>query len=243
MVIYFASGVTILIFSAGNFKRARPVLVHLVSIACRFALIIFGAKVIVKGNIPSKNKNFLIVSNHLSYLDILSISSLFPTCFVTSKEMKETPFLGQLCLLGGCLFVERRSRAGLSGEVSELAEALESGLNVVIFPEATSTNGEDVIRFKRPLFQSALNAKAIVLPICLNYKTLDSENITLKNRDLLFWYGDIGFGPHALKLLLRKNIVIELNILSAFSACDFPDKNELTQHTYVAIHSRYEKII
>jgi 1-acyl-sn-glycerol-3-phosphate acyltransferase len=243
MLIYFASGVTILIFSVGNLKRARPVLIHLVSFTCKLALKIFGAKVIVKGNIETKDKNFLIVSNHLSYLDILSISSLFPTCFVTSKEMKETPFLGQLCHMGGCLFVERRSRAGLSDEVSELAGALESGLNVVIFPEATSTNGEDVIRFKRPLFQSALNAKSMVLPLCLNYKTLDNEKITLKNRDLLFWYGDMGFGPHALKLLSRKNIVIELNILPAFSAGDFPGKNELTQHTFVAIHSHYEKII
>jgi 1-acyl-sn-glycerol-3-phosphate acyltransferase len=156
--------------------------------------------------------------------------------------MKETPFLGQLCLLGGCLFVERRSKAGLINEVTELAEALKLGLNVVIFPEATSTNGEDVIRFKRPLFQAGLNAEASILPLCLNYKTLDDEKITIKNRDKVFWYGDMGFGQHALKLLQHKKVIIELTILPAYKAFDFPGKNELTQHTYVAIHSHYEKI-
>lgn len=242
-IFYFISALVILLFSAGSFTRARARLIHLVSFVCKCALFLFRVKVIKNFPPLKENENYLIIGNHLSYIDILTISSNFPTCFVTSMEMKETPFLGQLCLLGGCLFVERRSRKGIGGEVGEIAEALRSGLNVVIFPEATSTNGETVIRFRRPLFQAAFNADSKVLPVCLNYRSVNGEKVSLKNRDSVFWYGDMGFGAHALKFMTHKEVVVELSVLPVLDPKDFPGKNELSQHSFDLIHSRYEKII
>ena len=161
----------------------------------RFGLNVMGIKHTADGE-PISDEPQLYVGNHLSYLDILIFSAHRPTCFVTSQEIRETPVLGFLCDVAGCLFVERRSREHLSKEVAEISEALKNGCNVVIYPEATSTNGDSVLRFKRPLFQSAIDAEAKVRPFTLNYEKIEDEPVSPKNRDLIFWYGDMDFVPH-----------------------------------------------
>jgi 1-acyl-sn-glycerol-3-phosphate acyltransferase len=242
IALYLIISSFIVLWCFFDFERARPYLIKVISVTCKIGLKLFNIKVRKTFAPIDMKDNYLIVSNHLSYLDILIISSYLPTCFVTSKEMKETPFLGQLCLLGGCLFVERRSRTGLTEEIKELSNALDDGLSVVIFPEATSTNGEAVIRFKRPLFQSAINSCAKVLPVCLNYRTLDGEKLTLKNRDKVFWYGDMGFLGHALTLFSHKGIVAELTIMPSLNSIDYSDKNELTDACYKLVSDEYQVI-
>lgn len=240
---YFTSALLILIFCGFNFNRARPYLTKVIARTSQIGLFVFNIKIKKNLTLINPTANYLIVSNHLTYLDILIISSFFPVCFVTSVEMKNTPFLGQLCLLGGCLFVERRSKRGLGGEVEELTRALERGLNVAIFPEATSTNGESVIKFKRPLFQAAINSKARVLPICLNYKNLDQEKVSLKNRDHIFWYDATPFYIHALKLFSYSTIEAEISILSEIDSTKFQDKLELSDKCYEAVSSEYFNIV
>lgn len=239
---YFIVSFAIFAFAGFNFERARPFLTKVISVVSKIGLRIFNVKVRKNFAPVDQNENYLIVSNHLSYLDILIISSYFPTCFVTSNEMKETPFLGQMCLLGGCLFVERRSRSGITAEVKELSNALADGLNVVIFPEATSTNGEAVIRFRRPLFQAAMTSHSKVLPVCLNYRTLDGEKLTLKNRDKVFWYGDMAFLGHALKLFAHKSIVAELTVMKSLNSEDFADKNTLAEKCFELVSEEYQII-
>lgn len=156
------------------------------------------------------DSNALIIANHLTYLDILILFSLHPTSFVTSIEMKKSFFLGQIVTLGGCLFVERRSRKNISHEIREITHALNAGLNVGIFPEATSTNGDEVKRFKRPLFQAAIDADAAILPITLNYNKLNGATVTKQNRDNIFWYGDMPFFGHLLNLFAQKRIDVSV---------------------------------
>lgn len=242
LIGYFAAALVILALAGFKFARARPLLIRLISITSMLGLKLFGVQV-RKNFAPLKmGENYLIVSNHLSYLDVLIISSFFPTCFVTSTEMKETPFLGQLCLLGGCLFVERRKRSGITGEVAQITHALKSRLNVVIFPEAKSNNGETVLAFRRPLFQAAINSGIKVLPLCLNYRTLDGEKITLKNRDKVFWYGDMPFFNHALTLFSHKNVVADLSVMETLNTMEFADKNSLADRSYEVVSNEFEII-
>ncbi|MBC7426989.1 MAG: 1-acyl-sn-glycerol-3-phosphate acyltransferase [Bacteriovorax sp.] len=242
VMLYLAVAAIILAFHGFSFSKARPVLIMLISVTSKAGLILFGVEVRKNFDAQRMEKNYLIVSNHLSYLDIMIISSFFPTCFVTSNEMKETPLLGQLCLLGGCLFVERRKRSGITGEIAELGGALASGLNVVVFPEAKSNNGEQVLRFRRPLFQSAIISQKNVLPICLNYRTLDGEKISLRNRDSVFWYGDMPFLNHALNLFSHKKIVAELSVMKSLNTSEFADKNELADKSYEIVSNEFELI-
>ena len=161
--------------------------------------------------------NALIVCNHMSYLDILVLSSIYPSCFITSMEMKKTPVLGQLCDLGGCVYVERRNKNKLGEEIKEITQALNRGLNVCFFPEATSHNGEELLRFRKPLFNAARYAHKKVLPICLNYEELDGEGFHVDNRDLVCWYGDMGFLPHMWNLCGAKKVKVSLKFLEPIS--------------------------
>lgn len=242
ILCYLLISSSIVVLSGFNWKRARPLLTKLVSVTSRLGLVIFNVKVIANFSPLKSGRSYLIVANHLSYLDILIISSSFPACFVTSHEMKETPVLGQLCLLGGCLFVERRKRSGIANEVKALSDALASGLSVAIFPEATSTNGEKVIPFRRPLFQAAIHSGVEVLPMCLNYRNLDGEKLTLKNRDNVFWYGSMSFFSHAFNLFSHKEVVAELSVMDTVNPSSFENKNDLADACHVIVSSEYQCI-
>lgn len=236
---YFFTSMFLLMLNLFSMERARPELIANISRHAKLILKFFNIKVKKLSYMKELDDNYLLVSNHLSYLDIFVIASEFPACFVTSFEMKETPFLGQLCSVGGCLFVERRSKKGISNEVKNLTRALNKNMNVVIFPEATSTNGEQLLKFRRPLFQAAVDANKPILPICLNYKKVDKQNLNLKNRDLVFWYGDQTFFPHFMNLLKVNDIEIELSILDPFFAEGEMTKNELAEMSFQLVQNHY----
>jgi 1-acyl-sn-glycerol-3-phosphate acyltransferase len=117
-----------------DFFRRRRLYNYTVKFYCRLALWLMGLKLNVI-NRPDEERPYLLVSNHLGILDILLLASVKPTLFVTSVEMKNTPFLGLLTEMGGCLYVERRDRSNIRNEMSEIRHALENGLSVALYPE------------------------------------------------------------------------------------------------------------
>ncbi len=239
---YSITSFLIILINLFSIERARPELISNISRHAKLALKLFNIKVKKISYMKEIDDNYLLVSNHLSYLDIFVIASQFPACFVTSFEMKETPFLGQLCSIGGCLFVERRSKKGLSNEVKNLTKALDQNMNVVIFPEATSTNGEQLLKFRRPLFQAAVDAGKPILPLCLNYKRIDQNALNLENRDLVFWYGDQTFFPHFLNLLNVNQIEVEMSILDPFFAEAEMSKTELAEKSFQLVQHHYRPV-
>jgi len=218
----------ILLFPQNVIKRNRY-LGYVMKLHSRFLLWVFNHHVFIKQTDPKisidGNQNYLIVSNHLSYLDMLLISSFVPTSFVTSVEIKETPGLGQISKMAGCFYVERRNRSQLGFEIMELTEALNQNCNITIFPEATSTNGESVLRFKRPLFKAAILAKRSILPITINYLSINNNPITPLNRDQVCWYGEMTFFSHFWSLLKIRKLEIELVIQTPMSIEDYNEEN------------------
>ncbi len=178
-----------------------------------------------------KQKACLIVCNHQSYLDILLIASRFPASFVTSMQMKETPFLGHMSILSGCIFVERRDKSNLHNEVRELTENLKRGISVLVFPEATCTNGEAILRFRRPLFQAAIDAQVPILPLCLNYRSINGEKVNKTNRDKILWYGKMPFVSHSLKFLLLSKTRVDFNIMHPLAPSSEWEKANLAEAT------------
>ncbi|MDD0851725.1 lysophospholipid acyltransferase family protein [Halobacteriovorax sp. GB3] len=185
----------------------------------------------------------LIVANHLSYVDILILAAFRPSCFVTSIEMRNMPFLGQLCELGGCLYVERRSKKNLSNEIVDITNALKGGLNVIIFPEATSTNGEEIKRFKRPLFKAAIDSGSTITPITINYTSLNQKSVTVSNRDTIFWYGDMSFLPHFWNLLKQDEITAHLSLSAQIFTSKDEEISELAQRSYEMVNLYYYPIV
>jgi 1-acyl-sn-glycerol-3-phosphate acyltransferase len=191
--------------STRNIWKKRKWRAQTIARWCRRTNRLLGIEVSVDRDID-KNINYLIVSNHMSYIDILVLSSVMPSNFVTSIEIRNTPVLGQLCELGGSLYVERRNKSNLEKEIEDLTNGLKEGLNIFIFPEGTSTNGEEILRFRRPLYNSAIFAHKPVLPVTLNYTKIDGEPFSKSNRDKVCWYGDMSFLPHLWELAGCKKV-------------------------------------
>ena len=148
-----------------------------------------------------KNKNYLFVANHMSYIDVLVFSSKLPSVFVTSVDMGEVFFLGTMAELGGSIFVERRNRNQVDRDLSKMTETLKQGFNIVIFPEGTSTNGGQILPFKKSLLMCAVDSERDVIPFAIKFLTIDGEPFGAGNVDKIAWYGDITFVEHFLGLL------------------------------------------
>ncbi len=237
IVIYtlLSAGLGLLPISRWSVQKIRS---RINRIFCQLGLKIMGVTVTRKGRFQ-EGTNYLIVSNHLSYLDILLISSHLPSCFVTSVEVKHAPFLGLITKWAGCIFVERRNKDNIMLEIAEMTEALSEGLNIVIFPEATSTNGQGVLRFRCPLYNSAIAAQRQILPICLNYKKIDGENLNKENRDKVFWYGSMEFFPHLVGLMKLKTIEVEIEFLDSIKVIENSDAKTIAESTHGLIVERF----
>lgn len=205
---------------------------------CRLISRTFDLQIVVKGQ-PVSDSNFLYVGNHMGFVDIFVISSLIPALFITSQEMRETPILGAICEMGGCIFVERRSRIGIMNELESLVEAMKEGFNIVLYPEATSSNGEQVLPFKKTLLMSAPHAGRPIQPGVVNYIEINGEKFSLKTRDHVCWYGDMTFAQAMWKSLTAKSITAEVEFLDPIYAEPHTDRRLVAERAYTAVKSKF----
>lgn len=184
--------------------------------------------------------NYLIVANHISYLDVIIMHALIPAVFVTSREVEQTPVLGWICKAAGCLFVERRKRMEVQRDIAQMTAVLGEKLNVVFFPEGSTSNGEAFLPFKRPLLEAAVRSRARVLPVCVNYVSVNGEPVSDNTRDYVAWYGDMTFFPHLVKLLSLRHLHAEIAILEPLPFRQHQCRKQLAENAYRALHAHFK---
>jgi 1-acyl-sn-glycerol-3-phosphate acyltransferase len=199
----------------------------------------FEINVIGRDEKLMRERNFLVVSNHMSYLDILVMSTIQPFVFVTSVDMGEVFFLGTMAELGGSIFIERRNRSKIDRDLGVMSQTLRAGHNVMLYPEGTSLNGECVGPFKKSLLMAAVEAGVDVLPICLKYTEIDGEPFGPANADKVCWYGNMDFAPHFLSLTDLNRVKVEVHFLDPIKVTPEVSRHELTEKAHAAISSCY----
>ena len=166
--------------------------------SARRALGLLGLRVRVEGRPPRQG---LLVSNHLSYLDILVIASVAPAVFVAKREVRAWPVFGWLAQCAGTIFVNREKRRDVVRVGSQIEDALACGAVVVLFPEGTSSNGHAVLPFRSPLLAPVLRHPHRVSIAALDYEMADGS----VEEEVCYW-GDSSFGPHLLNLLSKNGV-------------------------------------
>jgi lyso-ornithine lipid O-acyltransferase len=159
-----------------------------------------GFRCEVEGQIPAGGA---VVSNHLSYLDILMYSSVRPFVMVAKTEVRGWPLFGWITSRAGTVYVERGGGPKTYPRVNAaMAEAYRSGLPVLFFPEGTTTDGAEVVQFRRGLFHSVLNEGVALRTAALRYE-LEScwENEGARVGEEVCWWGELGFVSHIVRLL------------------------------------------
>ena len=122
------------------------------------------------GALPSHG---LVVSNHLSYLDILVFSAAVPCVFVSKAEVERWPIFGRYARWAGSVFVRRHDQADAARANFSVTESLKSGVPVVLFPEGATSDGQSVLRFHSTMLQPAIDAGAQVTPCSISYELDD----------------------------------------------------------------------
>lgn len=138
----------------------------------------------------------LVVANHLSYLDVLIISAAMPCFFVAKMEIGSWPYFGRAARTGGTLFLDRSSLASATTVASLMNERFREPVPVLLFPEGTSTDGSQVLRFHSRLIDPATSSGVPITTAAIRYHIEDG----VEERELC-WYGDESFGAHLIKVL------------------------------------------
>lgn len=193
--------------------------------------------------LSDRNLGCLIVANHLSLWDILILSSHFNCLYITSLDIQDNPLLGFLTKLGGCVFVERRNRKQIAADIESVAELLSMGQQVALFPEATSSDGTGVLPFKRSLFRAAVKAGKPIVPVCINYRSIDDQPLSPSNRDRVFYYGEHRFSAQLAKIFACRSVVVEIEVFSPIFPTEFRDAHRvICDHSYELIRSHFDSI-
>ena len=143
----------------------------------------------------------LLVSNHLSYLDIIVFGARQPAVFVSKADVRHWPALGYLAGLAGTLFVRREHRLDVSPLNEQMSALVKAGVVVIVFPEGTSSDGAKVLPFFSSLLEPAVAGNCEVTPAFIRYEVADGVAA-----DEVCYWRDMSFGPHFLNLLTKREI-------------------------------------
>lgn len=137
---------------------------------------ILGVHLHLHGEPPIRpTEPVMLVANHVSWLDIFAINAVVPVRFVAKSEVRRWPVIGWLSAQSGTLFIERAQRRDTARINQLVAEVMLAGDVAAVFPEGTTTDGSQVLRFHSSLLQPALLAAAGLQPVALRFEHGDGS--------------------------------------------------------------------
>jgi 1-acyl-sn-glycerol-3-phosphate acyltransferase len=147
----------------------------------------------IEGTPPTSG---LVVSNHLSYLDVLILSAAMPCFFVAKIEIGGWPIFGWAAHVSGTIFLDRTSKDSAMSVADQMVERLTQPIPILLFPEGTSTDGSQLLPFHPRLIDPATSTGTQITTAAIRYVVEDGTP-----EKELCWYGDETFGAHLLKVL------------------------------------------
>jgi 1-acyl-sn-glycerol-3-phosphate acyltransferase len=175
----------------------------------------------------------LVVSNHLGYLDILAYYAAMPSFLVSKAEIGRWPFFGTLARAAGTLFIDRANRASAQAVSAQIGERLQGGIPVLFFPEGTSTDGSQVLRFHSRLFEPAIATGTPITAAAIRYFPANGAP-----ERALCWFGDDLFLPHILRTLAAPDCSVRVHFGEPRVYADRRDAASQTQAEVTALRAQ-----
>ncbi|MDP1614239.1 MAG: lysophospholipid acyltransferase family protein [Methylococcales bacterium] len=164
---------------------------------------IVNLHIIKDGELPEQPA--IVVSNHISWLDIIVIGQYLPAHFVAKSDILSWPVIGFLSRQAGTIFIRRGDKKHILATAEKMIWLLKQNSNIIAFPEGTTTKGNEVLSFHASLFQPALLTKSTIQPIAIQYQGMAKEHAP--------FVGDDAFVPHLIKMLALEKIEVQLSFL------------------------------
>ncbi|MFO1117561.1 MAG: lysophospholipid acyltransferase family protein [Beijerinckiaceae bacterium] len=217
---------------------------------CRLACRVLGVRVVPIGQ-PPANRPALLVSNHVSWTDVVALGSLAPICFLARHDVADWPGLGLLARLFGTLFVERGKIRKIPAVNHAMAERMLSGHLVSFFPEATTGDGTRMKRFHavhlaagRDLLRLRPDIGSIsVAPAAIVYSHRQGLPLGRVERAGVAWYGDSEFAPHLIELLSSGGVECRISFLPAVEFESGSDRKAVARRAEAAIRCEIARIL
>lgn len=168
----------------------------------RLLLRLFRVRIAVEGS-PPDGQPVLVLSNHVSWLDIPVLASLLPLSFVAKAEVAGWPVIGFFARLQRSIFIDRARKTHTTHVNTEVAHRLAQGHVIVLFPEGTTGDGNRLLPFRSALVGAARAALAEpslqrihLQPLAITYVRRNGLPVTRRERPAIAWYGDMDLAPH-----------------------------------------------
>lgn len=210
----------IIVWPLSPLHPLRQKLTQLIFKGTCFAL---GIKVVLKGK-PVQKGPCLFLSNHISYLDILVLGTIFKASFVSKADVQKWPIFGLYATLQGTVFIERTKRT-IKKQKSALLNRLQKGGSLILFPEGTTHTGIHVLPFKSSLLESVEDPTLLshlkVQPLSLTYTHLSGLPLGRNGRVHYAWFGKLSLLPHVWSIVSGGPLCIQIECHQTLYAEDF----------------------
>ena len=208
----------------------------------RFVCRMMGVRITVKGS-PSRMRPLLLTSNHISWLDIPVISAVAPVSFIAKSEVAEWPVIGWLARLQRSVFVARERRSQTGAIARHIADRLDKGDAMLLFPEGTTSDGNRIRTFRSALVGAAEtlvadggdSAAIHVQPMAIAYTRINGLPLGRQHRPLIAWYGDQALGPHLLRLLRVGPVDVVVSFGDPIAVADGGGRKQVTASAQAAV--------
>lgn len=195
---------------------------------------IIGIDIIIHGNAADAD-GVLIVSNHCGYLDILAEAAAFPIRFMPKDDIRRWPFLGWYLGLSMPIWVKRESTQQSLEVMKACRDTLLNGINVLSYPEGTTTDGgSGILPFKSTAFEAVCCHDIPVLPVLILYQPH-------RNGFQLPWFGDDRLIPHFWQVIGYRRAVVEIHILSKIHSYG-ENRKELAARIHDLMEDKYNQL-
>jgi 1-acyl-sn-glycerol-3-phosphate acyltransferase len=202
----------------------------------QLASAIMGLRIKITGRPPTPP--FYLVSNHLSYLDIVVYAAHLNCLFVAKSEVQKWPALGWLANSIGTIFLARNNKRDIPRVIKLINRHHAAGLGIVIFAEGTSTKGEAILPLKPALLEPAAQAGYPVSYASLRYEVAETETPAWLS---VCWWGDMAFLPH-LKTLLQIP-EIQASVIYGERTIRAAERKQLAQELWQALDAQFVPLI
>ena len=188
---------------------------------------ITGLRVRVEGMLSSE-KPLMLVANHSSYLDIFVLGGMAPVSFAPKLEIRSWPVIGFFCVLADCVFIERKP-ADMQRAQAEMAERLQQGKRLVLFPEGTTGNGLTVIPFKSGFLSLAEEHHLPIQPVSIAYTHIGAVPLSAATREQVVWIGEASLVDHFWRLLQFPKLQVVVTLYPVERQEAYEDRKELAR--------------
>ncbi|WP_243792555.1 1-acyl-sn-glycerol-3-phosphate acyltransferase [Saccharopolyspora gloriosae] len=205
-----------------------PVRTALVKAWFRGLLRAFGVRLVVRGERPEADG--LVVTNHVSWLDVVALMAVNPMRLLAKTELRSWPVVGPLAARVGTLYIDRERLSALPDAVRTVADALRDGSVVGAFPEGTTWCGLASGTYRPAVFQAAVDAGVQVRPVALRFTTASGAPTTIAA-----FVGAATLLESVLAVARVRGLVVELSVLPAIDAAAIGDRRELARRAERAV--------